>query len=361
MINLRYHIVSLTAVFLAIGIGLTLGSTFLDRATVENLRGQLENLEGRLAERDLRIQDLEAQLSDSSALQAALDEEGAGLLAGLLPDVPVVVVTSRGVDESDIDESVEALRGAGADVQGIWWLTDRWSLDDDSEVDDLATALEAGTTDPSRLRRMAIDTLGGELRSRQLLATDPAEPGTGEAGTGEGTSGEGGAGGAEPGSTTSEAEGPDGGVEGPEVPEEAIDVLSALTDIGFVDFEQVPEGPDAPRFPDGTRIVFAGGSPDVPDDLVIEPLVQRMGSDSSVPILGVASSAMPDDGRISDLVEVVRQDEDLREILPTVDDLEHFEGWAAMVIALGDVADGVVGHYGLAEDATRLLPPITAP
>jgi hypothetical protein len=44
MINLRYHIVSLTAVFLAIGIGLAFGSSFLDQATVDGIN---------LAERDM--------------------------------------------------------------------------------------------------------------------------------------------------------------------------------------------------------------------------------------------------------------------------------------------------------------------
>jgi hypothetical protein len=33
MINLRYHIVSITAVFLALGIGLAFGAAFIDRAT----------------------------------------------------------------------------------------------------------------------------------------------------------------------------------------------------------------------------------------------------------------------------------------------------------------------------------------
>ena len=40
MINLRYHIVSITAVFLALGIGLTLGSTFLDRVTVDRFAAE---------------------------------------------------------------------------------------------------------------------------------------------------------------------------------------------------------------------------------------------------------------------------------------------------------------------------------
>ena len=45
MINFRFHIVSLTAVFLALGIGLMLGTTFLDTATVDSLRERQEELE----------------------------------------------------------------------------------------------------------------------------------------------------------------------------------------------------------------------------------------------------------------------------------------------------------------------------
>jgi hypothetical protein len=32
-----------------------------------------------------------------------------------------------------------------------------------------------------------------------------------------------------------------------------------------------------------------------------------------------------------------------------------------MVLALVDSADGVVGHYGIADGASRLLPPLPAP
>jgi hypothetical protein len=45
MINFRFHIVSLTAVLLALGIGLVLGTTFLDEATVKGLERQLDGLE----------------------------------------------------------------------------------------------------------------------------------------------------------------------------------------------------------------------------------------------------------------------------------------------------------------------------
>ena len=45
VINLRYHIVSITAVFLALGIGLAFGAAFIDRATVDQLERNLNRIE----------------------------------------------------------------------------------------------------------------------------------------------------------------------------------------------------------------------------------------------------------------------------------------------------------------------------
>ncbi|MBV9664035.1 MAG: copper transporter, partial [Actinobacteria bacterium] len=44
MINFRYHLVSLTAVFLALAIGIAMGATVVDQATVKLLRSQLESV-----------------------------------------------------------------------------------------------------------------------------------------------------------------------------------------------------------------------------------------------------------------------------------------------------------------------------
>jgi hypothetical protein len=86
-----------------------------------------------------------------------------------------------------------------------------------------------------------------------------------------------------------------------------------------------------------------------------------MARSTDTPVLGVVGSAMVEDREISDVVSVIRQDERLRELVPTVDGIGHFDGWAAMVLALDDVAEGIVGHYGLSEGATRLLPPLRVP
>ncbi len=358
MINLRYHIVSLTAVFLAIGIGLTLGSTFLDRATVDNLNGQLDSLDARLSDREDRINQLEQTIQGDDSLKNALDEQATSLLAGHLDGVPVVIVASQGVEEADVNSSVQALVVAGADVQGVWWLTDRWVLDDDAEVRDLATLLGQESSDPSRLRRAAIDRLGGALRARQLVpAASPTETTapdlSGTTVPGDATTT------VPPEETTVVTDGVP--TTTTTIPADELGVVSALFDNGFIEFKTVPGGGDTPQFPDRTHLLIVGGSNDVPDDLVVEPLVSRLGRNADAPLLAVAGSALPGDGGVSDLVTMIRQDAGLRELVSTVDELQHFEGWAAMVLALADVDDGVVGHYGLGDEATRLLPSVRAP
>jgi hypothetical protein len=368
MINLRYHIVSLTAVFLAIGIGVTLGSTFLDRATVDNLNGQLENLATRLEERDARIGELESAQGTDRAIQTALDEQALPLLSGRLDGVPVAVMASRGVDEADVRGSLQALDAAEADVQGIFWFTDRFELDDAAAIDDLATVLGEESNDPSRLRRMVIDVLGDELQERQLADAGTEEDATEDDPPAGGPAGDAGAPTdttvvAEP-TTPTEPTGTTDGADGTGSDDEELsaveDLLAALVENGFIDFEPVPGTPETPRFPDGTRILLVGGSSAVPDDLVVEPLLADMASGTS-PLRVVAGSARADEGEISDLVVVIREDERLRELVSTVDRLEHFEGWAAMILALADTDAGVVGHYGVADGAARLLPQLPTP
>ncbi len=47
MINFRYHLVSLTAVFLALALGVAMGAAVVDRALVSTLEDQLQAVESR--------------------------------------------------------------------------------------------------------------------------------------------------------------------------------------------------------------------------------------------------------------------------------------------------------------------------
>ena len=80
MINLRYHIVSVVAVFLALGIGLALGSTFVDSILVNELEDQVNQLDlaqeeavelknQAEVERDLELQNNQALRTQIVALE----------------------------------------------------------------------------------------------------------------------------------------------------------------------------------------------------------------------------------------------------------------------------------------------------
>ena len=371
MINLRYHIVSLTAVFLAIGIGLTLGSTFLDRATVENLNGQLENLETRLDERDERIGVLEDDLTEAEALQDALDEQGSGLLAGRLDEVPVVVVASSGVDRADVDGAVESLQTAGADVQGEWWMTERLLLADQADIDDLAAVLEETSTDPARLRRMAIEGLGREVQASQRRDAAVDTAADAPVGDDEDAASDDGAADASTEDVeveTTDPADPDGsddadgdelGDAGDAVAEGSL--AQGLVDAGFIAFEPVAGGSEALTLPDGVRVVLVGGSPAVPDDVFVQPFVDRLTQGVDRPTRTVVTSALDDGAAVSEAVAAIRADDDLRAVVSTVDRLDHFQGWMATVLAVEDLTDGTIGHYGLGEGAAALLPPLQDP
>ena len=78
MINFRYHLVSIVAVFLAIAIGVVIGSTVIDSATVSVLRQQQESLDnridnveaenGRLSRELARYEERDEQLADQAAV-----------------------------------------------------------------------------------------------------------------------------------------------------------------------------------------------------------------------------------------------------------------------------------------------------
>ena len=66
--------------------------------------------------------------------ESALDP----LVAGQLRDDPVILIATRGTDESGVEATVETLRNAGASVVGILWLDERT---DPAGSDDVMTRL----------------------------------------------------------------------------------------------------------------------------------------------------------------------------------------------------------------------------
>ena len=335
MINFRFHIVSLTAVLLALGIGLMLGTTFLDTATVDYLRTQIEGLEGRLADVRQENDRLNHQVDSFRREQAAFDEQiGERLFPGQLTNVPVLVIATEGIDEGRVERITDAITEADANLLGTWWLSARLRLDDDDEVSDLGDALELSTDDAERLRANLSSQLGDVLFAASDSPSAQAEA-QAEAGAGAPA--------AQP------AEPP---------------LVARLRDGGFVDYD-VPEGVDRDVVllpPSGTRIVIVSDSDaSVPPGQLVVPLLIDLSDGGPVPAVAVEPTITPsgggDDEPPESLVVDVREDSDLAQRVSTVDDVDRASGLAATVLALGDAdpAEPRIGHYGLG-DGARLLP-----
>ncbi len=136
MIDFRYHIVSIVAVFLALGLGVLVGTTVLDRVTVEALEGRVDDLRDRLNEHREEIRKLRSERDRANDLVADLGPE---VTEGVLVGMRVVFVT--GDQNADWHDRVrDAITGAGAENVGSIALTSKWLLESTEDRDDLIRA-----------------------------------------------------------------------------------------------------------------------------------------------------------------------------------------------------------------------------
>src|SRR5688500_7875772 len=152
MINLRYHIVSITAVFLALGIGLAFGASFIDRATVTALEDNLNQIEQQNDDLEASNSDLRGQLDQAASIEEGLREQGLDqLVEGRLDGVPVLLLANEAADDGVVDATEAVLVAAGADLAGVLRVTDRFALDDQGELDDLRAVLSLPDAGPDQL------------------------------------------------------------------------------------------------------------------------------------------------------------------------------------------------------------------
>ncbi len=325
MINLRYHVVSLVAVFLALGMGIVMGSTVIDRVTVDTLNDNLNRVKDDVnrTREDNRRLGVAARLGQDYADQAL-----AQVLRDQLPEVPVMVIAITGIDRKPVDVLRQSLTAAGATLEGTIWLTPKMRLTTQSEAADLATAL--GTTvpppastgqttgGPTTTTTAAVDSL-----RRLAIGRLVTEPGT----------------------------------------------LASLVLAGFLAYEPPPEGTATSAsttlpavgslpLPDTRFVLVSGAGAEVGDELAAIPLAEAL---AASPSKAVAAEAGQDtDGGRGVFVGLLRSDAGVREKVSTVDNLESPMGQAAVVLALEELGSARVGHFGVGPGAQRLLPALVA-
>lgn len=168
MINLRYHIVSIAAVFLALAIGLALGSTFVDSVLVSNLESRVDQLQAdtesaieRQAEAEAALGEAEAARDEAlGSVEAARSErfEVEDLVRPYLPQgrlagTTALIVAPEATDRAAVAEIRARLDSTDAQLGGVLWLSDELRLDDPDVRNQIAEAFSLAGNSRNAVRR----------------------------------------------------------------------------------------------------------------------------------------------------------------------------------------------------------------
>jgi len=306
MINFRFHVVSLIAIFLALALGVVIGAGVIDRGVVNTLNDRLDSVESKS---DRIKSENDALTDENSRLSGAIKALEPFAVDGRLVGETTAVLAVRGVDEGQVKATAAAAQTAGATVPGILWIEDKWNLADSGAVKDLQDALGVTTKNKAALRTEAWRQLGVRL------ATAPSEVGT-------------------------------------------DDVLAALVDAGFLAYESTSGSDSLAEFPgrDASMTLVTGTTAKVDSDVVVVPAATGLQA-ASVPLVVADQWVEASDGPSrGDALQPLR-DSNLGHSVSTVDDLDQPMGPTTVVLTLADLlrTPPVVGHYGYGP-ATQPLP-----
>ncbi len=120
MISLRHHIVSLSAVFLALALGLVLGATSVSNGLLSGLRSDKSGLQQNVGTLESDRNALRSQLNSGNGFDSAIAPLA---LRGALDQRSVVIFTAPDANSGDRDALVKLIGQAGGSVSGQVALT----------------------------------------------------------------------------------------------------------------------------------------------------------------------------------------------------------------------------------------------
>ncbi len=311
MIDFRYHLVSIIAVFLALAVGLVVGSTALS-AKAEYVLSRGEH--GALAANSALRKANGALTKQAAADQTFAQANSERLIGGLLPLDKVVLVVAPGANGAVANGVTAALKQSGATVTGVVNLQSLF-LDttgaNETALTGLAQSLatRAGLTPPAQSQ----SKVAGQQAAAQILAASLLEP---SAGTG---------------SLSDRAR---------------AAILTGLEQEGFISASGTPATATQ------AVLIAPGGAPPQSGSEVLEALAAQLETASGgIVMAGSVDSVGPG--------SVVRNESGSAHPVSTVDNADTESGQIMVVQALRDLLDGKAPNkYGI-DPGTAPSPPPT--
>lgn len=309
MVTFRFYVVSLVAFFLALAVGVLVGSV-LDGRIADGLQARLASVERSL---DETVALIDAKNVEIEQFERYVEASAPYAVQDRLASTSAVVVAEDGVDAGAVEDLVLRLRQAGSEVAGIVWLEARWDL---LEADDLAAAAELTGTDsedPAEIRAALWDQL--------LVAATP-----------------------EPESTTTVAP-----------------PLSGAIEAGLVRFQRI-DGESGTQGGEPLVVAVTGTASALSDPGAVTAELVGRSSAAGVRTVLAEVGEPPEEGAPVERGLLVA--EALAEgpvEFSTVDNMELIAGRVAVVLALADLTEGDVGRFGYGPDVDGVLPPWPGP
>lgn len=307
MINFRYHVVSLTAVFLALAIGLVVGTAALNGPVADSLKENVNALRKDNQQMRQAVNSLEKELELEEDFAAEMSQV---VLPGKLAGRRVLVL-SLPTGRDHTDGVVKMIELAGASITGRIDLQDKFiNSDNNNNLMELAVTASRPTAPASGLpgNGHGVETSSALLAS---VLVDRAE-----------------------GTPVTEAD--------------RRAVLAAYTNAGYLTTADKVTGP-------AEAVVLISGQPYVDKDSAkkdesVVKVAEQFDSVGSIVVGGNGSA----DGN---LVAVVRGDPVLAQTISTVDNANTIQGQLVTTLALvQQLVEKKAGQYGVGDHAASLLP-----
>jgi len=299
VIDFRYHLVSIVAIFIALAVGIVLGSGPLK----DDISGFLEDRTNQLAHQKV---DLQNQLADLRDVQDSSDQYAAlvqpRVVQGLLIGHSVVTIELPGAKDDAVKAVEEAVGQAGGQVTERVQVQDAWT--DPKQTDVLGRVSEGltRTTGQDDPYEMAGEVLATALvTNNDRLAGEPYSP--------------------------------------------SIGVLAAYEEAGFIK----ASGGEVIR--GSTAIVIGSDTVDETASNTLLPLISWLDSSGE----GTVVSGPPPSAEQGGIVAAVRHS-DLVKQVSTDDRVDSAEGVSVTILALVDQTQGVTGQYGTGPDSQGPAP-----
>lgn len=305
MIDFRYHIVSIVAVFLALGIGLLMGSGVVGEPLLDNIRDRARDVQDFNDRLKDDVVGLEQELSISRSFVEAVEPM---LVEGRLAGEQVVIVDVAAGDVP-LDSMMEMLEDrAGATVASIVTISEDFALAAEEDAADMARII-GSTATPEELRVEAAVQLGEMIAALS---------------------------------------------EGGRNTQGRDDLIQAMEDEGFLDVAEEEEARPVP--PGASVVITASGvtDPTFRIDQVVTAL-GRAAAEGGVSRVAVVETS----DSVWGIAGSVRGDGDLSNIIATVDNVDKLSGRIALAMALDLLEDEEPGHYGEKGDVPVIPEPGT--